>query len=859
MKNHILHFTSRVLPVVAGVPMCLLLQFSSASEASPPLSNEAHFHGVVDAEALRARDSIYAAGKQAMNVNAGEPRTVRMFYFLPNDRPFRQEVVDSIKTMMRRLQAFYAEQMETHGHGRMSFRYETDAQGDPLVHRVDGQHPDSHYRNQPLYPVLNEIKEPFPRGNNVIYFIVIDNSTGSIQFGRFGAVAGIGGEESASRRNFPYGWPVGGYVFVPSGFSFSTVAHEFGHAFGLDHDFRDKKYIMSYGGSESNRLSACAARILSVHPCFNSDIPIRTGESGSTLSTIELVSPVRYPAGASSVSVQLQVGDPAGLRQVTLYANTKAIESSSGFPEVLACRELAGEKETVVEFEYDGVVPSAFLFGIPESLSDPPVHQFQVEVTDTDGYKISSIYGIAQSSPYLVTTLEGQGAVAFSPDGNTLAVGLFTRWSPDTDTNRKKVRLWDMATRKEIATLDVGTLNVPSSLAFSPDGNTLAIASRPCCAVRLWDVATQKEIATIEAGNSVASLSFSPDGNTLAYLFHDKSIRLWDVATREEIAILEGHSEGVWSVAFSPDGNTLASGSDDGTIRLWDVTTQKEIANIVEDPGRKRYDGVVSLAFSPDGNTLASGSRHGTVKLWDVATRKEIANLEGHPTPYSYPYMVFSLAFSPDASTLASGSQDGTVRLWDVATRKKIATLVHLDHVISLAFSPEGTRLAAATYGNIELWDMSAFVTPVAVIPDANLRGAIRDALGLAPFAPITVTEIARLTTLDASNRDIRELNGLESAINLTEVNLEGNPLSSSAMRTHVSALRERGVAVAFDALMTSDFSGDGVVDFTDFLQFAARFGLSQGDAGYDPRFDLDGDGEIGFGDFLIFARSFGS
>ena len=54
------------------------------------------------------------------------------------------------------------------------------------------------------------------------------------------------------------------------------------------------------------------------------------------------------------------------------------------------------------------------------------------------------------------------------------------------------------------------------------------------------------------------------------------------------------------------------------------------------------------------------------------------------------------------------------------------------------------------------------------------------------------------------------------------------------------------------------DFDRDGVIAFTDFLLFAAQFGLSRGDEGYDARFDLDGDGTIGFGDFLVFANAFG-
>ena len=56
-----------------------------------------------------------------------------------------------------------------------------------------------------------------------------------------------------------------------------------------------------------------------------------------------------------------------------------------------------------------------------------------------------------------------------------------------------------------------------------------------------------------------------------------------------------------------------------------------------------------------------------------------------------------------------------------------------------------------------------------------------------------------------------------------------------------------------------ADFDGDGTVGFLDFLQFAAQFGLSQDDDGFDVRFDLDGNGAIGFSDFLIFASAFGN
>ena len=74
---------------------------------------------------------VEAAGKRASELNVGEPRTVRMIYFLPNDRPYRQSVADTMKAWMVRMQRLFGEQMEAHGYGYMTFRYEADAEGAP--------------------------------------------------------------------------------------------------------------------------------------------------------------------------------------------------------------------------------------------------------------------------------------------------------------------------------------------------------------------------------------------------------------------------------------------------------------------------------------------------------------------------------------------------------------------------------------------------------------------------------------------------------------------------------------------------------------------------------------------------------
>ena len=112
----------------------------------------------------------------------------------------------------------------------------------------------------------------------------------------------------------------------------------------------------------------------------------------------------------------------------------------------------------------------------------------------------------------------------------------------------------------------------------------------------------------------VESVAFSPDGRTLASCGDDHSVRLWDVKTGQEQAKLTGHGDSVTSVAFSPNGRTLVSSSLDKTIKLWNLATREQRASLVG-----HADAVQCVAFSPDGRILASGS-HGAIKLWNVGT-----------------------------------------------------------------------------------------------------------------------------------------------------------------------------------------------------------------------------------------------
>jgi len=88
--------------------------------------------------------------------------------------------------------------------------------------------------------------------------------------------------------------------------------------------------------------------------------------------------------------------------------------------------------------------------------------------------------------------------------------------------------LWDVATHQEITTLTnhTGAMN---AVAFSPDGHTLATGSYDGTTT-LWDVATHQETATLTRHTGpIHGIAFSPDGHTLATAGNDGSVRLWDL------------------------------------------------------------------------------------------------------------------------------------------------------------------------------------------------------------------------------------------------------------------------------------------------------------------------------------------
>src|SRR5207247_548956 len=126
-------------------------------------------------------------------------------------------------------------------------------------------------------------------------------------------------------------------------------------------------------------------------------------------------------------------------------------------------------------------------------------------------------------------------------------------------------KVWDAVRAREMPFLIRGHTDNTFAVAFSPDGKTLATGSGDRT-VKLWDTQTRREVRTLRGHRGeLRSVAFSPDGKLLATGSADHMVKLWEAGAPfghgRELRTLAGHTEEVQSVRFSPDGKTLATGS----------------------------------------------------------------------------------------------------------------------------------------------------------------------------------------------------------------------------------------------------------------------------------------------------------
>lgn len=278
-------------------------------------------------------------------------------------------------------------------------------------------------------------------------------------------------------------------------------------------------------------------------------------------------------------------------------------------------------------------------------------------------------------------------SIAFSPDGSTLAV-----------IGQKKSLLWKWQTDevpRELTPRDLAPKagDRPLVVMFSPDGKWFVVGCNAVNNVRVFDATTGDLAWTTDSqGNRDVStdLAIDDDSHLLAVpKWHRNAVELWDLNTRKIVHTFKCP----WphSVAFSRDGKWVVAGGEN-TVHEWNLATH-EPRTVGSESHSTRIN---KIRFAPDGRSLLTASDEGTIWQWDLATGKPNLKLD-HETGRR----VRGLAVSPDGRIIVSSCLDDSVAVWDRAAGKELLTLAghgEIGGCRPVVFAPDGKRFA--TWGD---------------------------------------------------------------------------------------------------------------------------------------------------------------
>ena len=682
---------------------------------------------------------------------------VRLVYFLPNDRPARPDRIPALRRLIKDTQQFFADQMQSHGFGRKTFSVETDKDGEPVAHRINGKFDENYYnkndRKAPEDAVWEEIVEHFDDFQH-IYFVVIDVSSEALGIedascglaapsyfsfsGGFASVDGLAlrhrdltqGEEVLGALSLI---PASGECFEDNrGFQHRLRAtiHELGHTFGLEHDFRGGFDTNTAVGGKGFSLSKCDAEWLSVSRFFNTK-----SKFDNAPGEIQFLPMRTY--NQDTISLRFQVTDPDGLHQAQLLVPTifeDAQWAGQGPYRLFDCKKLNGKTGTVESAIRTAEIADRVTLQIIDVNGNITWATFPIEfdaavlaqnILDVNSDDIVNILDLTPITSRLGR--RGQNPADVNQDRIVNIVDLLLVAASLSSMPQQAVEMFTATDIQKWLT-DANQLGIENE--YQQKG--IVFLQRLLAEIELSSKPVEVATGALKAifgrhTDFVSSITFSPDGQILASGSWDETIRLWDPHTGQLKTTLIGHTSNIHSVAFSPDGETLVSAGGDTTIRLWNPRTGE-----LKTMPTENKDWITSVVFSPDGQTLASGGAGGKILLRNTDTGQLKETLTQHTTVIGK--VVESVAFSPDGQTLASGNRDKIIRLWNPNNGKLKSTLTeHTDAVMSIAFSPDGKTLASGSQDRtIRLWNPQTgklkttltgytdWMNPVAFSPDGE-------------------------------------------------------------------------------------------------------------------------------------------
>ncbi len=319
---------------------------------------------------------------------------VRAVYFVPKDREPDPNMDTKLDTMIKDVQKFYADEMERHGFGRKTFRFEADGNGNVKVHQVTGKYNDADYINKNRW-AFEEIEDRFnlwPPRNKNIYFIVYDYSSETVEGDGGSACGAATGSSSGGHASVPASGPC---------FNFEIIVHEFGHTFGLPHDFRSNAFMMSYGRYR-NQLSQCAAEWLDVHRYFNPNQEV-FNLSPNRHTNFQML-PSTFVSPPVTIRLRFELTDPDGLHQAQLRLLTRGEFS------VIACQRLSGQSD-IAEFDTNDLLGVGVIeLHVMDAQGDFQSSRFTIDISDL----VPASKGISIPDPSFAAAI--RWSLRFEPD-----------------------------------------------------------------------------------------------------------------------------------------------------------------------------------------------------------------------------------------------------------------------------------------------------------------------------------------------------------------------------------------------------------------------------------------------------------
>ena len=678
---------------------------------------------------------------------------VRLIYFVPLDRFPQPDIDAKLDAQIRDVQQFYADQMEHYGFGRKTFRFETDVKGKAIVHYVNGKFTDSYYHNNTLDKVWEEIHEQFDRSKN-IYLVVIDigNELIGLNNAEWCGTGGTYGEHGGRAI-----LPASGICFIHEySLYFETAAHELGHAFGLQHDFRNDAYLMSYGTNSRRSLSLCAAEWLDAHKYFNTNQTYFNKPA-----QIEMLPPLTVePHG---IRLRFKITDPERLHQAQLIIPTTTGDPNDGV-KLHSCQSLSAQDQRI-EF-------------VTSQLITDSEAEVTLQVMDTLGNFTS------QTFPFDTSSLLPQTEVVSIPDPNLEASVRETLNLPP----KKALTQFDLLS---LAGLDAKDRQITdlTGLQHARNIRSLNLSENQIRDISSLATLTQLTMLSLD-GNQIIDLRPLAGLTTLAILSlsDNQIVDLTPLSRLTNLSVLQINNNQIVNITpLTPLTNLLELRLPENQIS--DITPLSKLANLTYlDLSWNQIPDIMPLAKLTDLKILWTAGN----QIVDISPLINLTNLTRLSIHQNH---------IRDISALAGFVH--LEELWLAGNHIRDMAPLHallkqnpdLELDIDISQFPEGISKVVVS------------------IPDANLEEVVRETLDLMPTDTLTQLDMLRLTGLNAHSQEVSDLTGIEYAKNLrwlwfsdnhvvnitplaTLVNLErlsfwGNEIGDISSLANLTRLRE--------------------------------------------------------------------